>query len=256
MLSVEINGKLTKQSKREVAYSDQVAQQYFQGAHSFDRIEHALGHSSTRSVAYSLYRYPSPDRPAYSPSRPITVFRLCSAESACDIGYHDEIVIHRQAGCTHSGATHETTIGLRLCKRHQSSLRQWQYLVWQVASITTLSAVSLARQVVLWLPKCLAQTAQEQCSLVPPLACCATTPASAPAAKVNHRACLGRAIKRNRRRGVPPVAVFSFLGITPRTRADCATASARCRGTIGGLPDPTGVPTVRQRVGNLYKPKL
>ena len=210
MLSVEINGKLTKQSKREVAYSDQVAQQYFQGAHSFDRIEHALGHSSTRSVAYSLYRYPSPDRPAYSPSRPITVFRLCSAESACDIGYHDEIVIHRQAGCTHSGATHETTIGLRLCKRHQSSLRQWQYLVWQVASTLTWSAVSLVRVRALSPQKCLAQTAQGQCLPVQPQASSVTTQASA--VNIDNRAHRGRINVRNRRRGDIPAAVFSFFG--------------------------------------------
>ena len=210
MLSVEINGKLTKQSKREVAYSDQVAQQYFQGAHSFDRIEHALGHSSTRSVAYSLYRYPSPDRPAYSPSRPITVFRLCSAESAFDIGYHDEIAIHRQAGCTHSGATHETTIGLRLCKRHQSSLRQWQYLVWLVASTMTWSAVSLVRVRALSPQKFLAQTAQGQCLPVQPQACSVMTQAFA--AKLDNRAHSGRINNRNRRRGDAPAAVFSFFG--------------------------------------------
>ena len=210
MLSVEINGKLTKQSKREVAYSDQVAQQYFQGAHSFDRIEHALGHSSTRSVAYSLYRYPSPDRPAYSPSRPITVFRLCSAESACDIGYHDEIVIHRQAGCTHSGATHETTIGLRLCKRHQSSLQQWQYSVWQVASIMTSNAALQARAQALLPQNYLALTGPAQWLLAPVLASFVTTQAWPLAAKLDTRAHRGRTIKKNRRRGFALAAVLRF----------------------------------------------
>ena len=212
MLSVGINDKLTKQSKREVAYSDQVAQQYFHGADSFDRIEHALGHSSTRSVAYSLYRYPSPDRPAYSPSRPITVFRLCSAESACDIGYHDEIAIHQQAGRRHSGATHETTIGLRLCKRHQSSLRQWQYLVWLVALKAIWSAALPARAQVLSRQKCLARTAQGQYLQVRQQAYFATTQASTAAAKIDNRAHSGRINNRNRRRGDTPAAVFSFFG--------------------------------------------
>lgn len=212
MIFANVNRMLTKQSRREIAQFRAVFQQDYPGSGYCGTLVDVAGQANAGSAANSLYRYPSPHRPAYSPSRSITEIRLSARKNRRDIGYHGEIAIHRGADCTNCGAVDITTIGLRLCKRHQSSLRQWQYLVWQVASITTLSAVSLARQVVLWLPKCLAQTAQEQCSLVLPLACCATTQASAPAAKVNHRACLGRAIKRNRRRGVPPVAVFSFLG--------------------------------------------
>jgi len=212
MALVEMNARLTKQSKRKIAYSDQVSQQYFSGSHSFDKVEIVAGRSSICSAAYSLYRYPSPDRPAYSPSRPITVFRLYRPESACDIGYHDEIAIHQQAGRRHSGATHETTIGLRLCKRHQSSLRPWQYLVWQVASKAIWSVALPAQVQVLSPQKCLAQTAQEQCLQVRPQACFATMQASTAAVKLDNRAHRGRINVRNRRRGDIPAAVFSFLG--------------------------------------------
>ncbi|SIT83228.1 hypothetical protein SAMN05421665_1623 [Yoonia rosea] len=212
MIFASVNRKLTRQSRREIAQFRVAFQQGYSGSGYYGTVGNVAGRNNAVSAADSLYRYPSPHRPAYSPGRPITEIRLSARKNRRDIGYHGEIAIHRGADCTNCGAVDITTIGLRLCRRHQSSLRQWQYLVWQVASITTQSAVSLARQVVSWLPRCLAQTAQEQCSLVPPLAYCATTQASAPAAKVNHRARLGRAIKRSRRRGVPPMAVFSFLG--------------------------------------------
>lgn len=207
-----VNRMLTKQSRREFAQFRAVFQDDCSGSGYCGTFKAVAGQADVGSASNSLYRYPSPHRPAYSPGRPITEIRLPARKNRRDIGYHGEIAIHRRADCTNCGAVDITMIGLRLCKRHQSSLRQWQYLVWQVASITTLSAVSLARQVVLWLPNCLARTVQEQCSLVQPLAYYATTQASAPAAKVNHRARLGRAIKRNRCRGVTPVAVFSFLG--------------------------------------------
>lgn len=212
MILVNMNRALTAQSRREIAYFPAAFQEDYSGSSYYCKLDPVAARTNADAAASSLHRYPSPDRPAYSPSRPITENRLSAQKNGRDIGYHGEIAIHRGADCANCGAIDITTIGLRLCKRHQSSSQRWQYLVWQVASITTSSAVSLVQQVVSWLPKCLAQTAQEQCSLVQPLAYFATTQASAPAAKVNHRAHLGRAIKRNRRRGVSPVAVFSFLG--------------------------------------------
>lgn len=162
------------------------------------------------TASNSLHRYPSPDRPAYSPSRPMTVFCLWAGNSAVDIGYQHELAIDRHTDCVNTDATEITTIGVRLCKRHQSSLRQWQYLVWQVALRATQS-VALQVPVLALLPqKFSALTAQAQCLLVQLLACFATTQASTAAVKVETPAHHGRINFGSRHRGQPPVAVFAF----------------------------------------------
>lgn len=212
MIFMKVNRTLTKQSRREIAHFGAAYQEDYSGSGYCGRLVHVAGQANAVSATDSLHRYPSPNRPAYSPSRSITEIRLSAQKNRRDIGYHGEIAIHRGADRANCGAVDITTIGLRLCKRHQSSSRQWQYSVWRVALIMTWSAASLAQVAALWLQNCLVQTAQALCLQVPLSACSATTQASALAAKVDHRAHLGRAIKRNRRRGVPPVAVFSFLG--------------------------------------------
>ena len=207
-----MNDKLTYQSKREFAHSGFIAQQCYPHASSFAKVETVAALSSFCAAANSLYRYPSPDRPAYSPSRPITEIRLRRAKITDDIGYHGEIAIHRGADRTNCGAAEITMIGLRLCKRHQSSLRQWQYLVWQVASTMTWSAALLVQALASWLQKCWAQLAQVQCLLVQPSVCFATTLASTLVTKTDNRALTGRAMNRGRRRGDTPAAAFSFWG--------------------------------------------
>ncbi len=207
-----MNDKLTNQSKREFAYSSVDLKQYYSGRRSLSKLETATGRSRLCSIANSLYRYPSPDRPAYSPSRPITEIRLCGAKLADVIGYHDEIAIHRGAGRTNCGAVEKTMIGLRLCKRHPSSLRQWQYSVWQVALRATWNAALQALQVALWPLKSWAQTQQVQPLQAPVLVCSAMTRASTAAVKLDNRALHGRAMNTNRRRGHTSAAVFSFLG--------------------------------------------
>jgi hypothetical protein len=79
-------------------------------------------------------------------------------------------------------------------------------LVWQVASITTLSAVSLALVRASWLLKCLAQTAQVRSSLVLPLAYFATMLEFA--AALTSREKNQRKYKYNRRQGDALAAVF------------------------------------------------
>ena len=212
MLAQKVNDRLTKQSKREAAHFAGVWQQRCSDQPSLSKIETIVGPSSFCPAAKSLYRYPSPNRSAYSPSRPITEFRLPVVKNTADIGYHGEIAIHRSADRTNRGAAVITMIGLRLCKRHQSSLRRWQYLVWQVALITMLSAVLRVRQAAWWLQKYLAPIARVQCSQAPRLACCATTQASTPVTKLDNRAQFGRAMNESRRSGDPRAAVFAFLG--------------------------------------------
>ena len=202
----------TKQSKQEIAYYGLEMQQSFAERISFANIHIVVGHSSICPAATSIYRYSSPDRSAYSPSRPITVFRLWAKKMTGDIGYHHELAIDRNAGRANCGADDITTIGLRLCKRHQSSLRQWQYLVWQVASKVTQSAVLQVQQAAWWLQRCLAPTVQAQCLPVLPSAYFATTQASTVAAKLDNRALLGRTMNGSRRRGHTPAAAFAFLG--------------------------------------------
>lgn len=207
-----MNDNLPKQSKREFAYSAGPAKQCYSDRHSLVTVNGVAGRSRICSAANSLYRYPSPDRPAYSPSGPITVFRLYSAKMTGDIGYHCEIAIHRGADRTNRGAVDITMIGLRLCKRHQSSSRQWQYLVWQVALRATWNVASQVQALALWLQKYWVRTAQGQSWQVQQPAFCVTTQASTAAAKLNNRAHCGRAMHKDRRWGHVPAAVFSFLG--------------------------------------------
>ena len=212
MLRAKRSDQSSKQSEREIAYLATSAQQCFSVRRALSRLLSVVGTSILCPATFSLYRYPSPDRSAYSPSRPITEIRLPDAETTADIGYHGEFAIHRRAGHANCGAADITTIGLRLCKRHQSSLRQWQYLVWQVALRATWNVALLALVPALWLQKCWVQIAQAQCLPVPLQACCATTQASTAAAKLENRARFGRAINGNRRLGHAPAAVFAFLG--------------------------------------------
>jgi hypothetical protein len=207
----KVNRMLTMQSRREIAHFRVVSQHDYSGLNYCGNLFCVAGQKMDDPAAISLYRYPSPDRPAYSPSRPITGFRLFARKMRSDIGYHAEIAIDQGAGCANRGAIDTTTtIGLRLCKRHQSSLRQWQYLVWQVASTTTWSAALPARAQALWPQKCWEQTVQAQCWPVQPLAFFVTTQACAPAAKVDNRAHAGRVMNRNRRRGYASAAVLRF----------------------------------------------
>ena len=210
MTCIRVNTAIPKQSKREIAYLVAPDHLFFTRRQYSFNTEVVAKPSSIGLAANSLHRYPSPDRSAYSPSRPITVFRRKLPKRNGDIGYHSEIAMHRGADRTNCGATYKTTIGLRLCKRHQSSSRQWQYLVWQVALKATLSAAWPVQARALWPQKCLALTAQVPCLRVPQQVCCATTQALTAASKTDNRAHLGRAIYGNRRRGVTPAAVFRF----------------------------------------------
>lgn len=206
----KMNTVLTTQSEREFAYSGRIAQRCCSARTSFARFSCVAGHSSISSASFCSYRYPPLDRPAYSPSRPITEFRLQLSKTTADIGYHGEIVIHRLAGCANCGAADIKTIGLSLCKRHQSSLRQWQYLVWRVALKATQSGALRAQVQVSWPQTFWARTAQGQCSRGLPLAYFATTQVSTAAVKIDNRARHGRVINKNRSRGHAPAAVLRF----------------------------------------------
>ena len=206
----KVNATLTKQSKREFAYLEMSDDLFFtRQQYCFTNVI-VVGLSSNRTATNSLYRYPSPNRSAYSPSRPITVFRRKLHKMQGDIGYHSKIAMHQGADRTNCGATYKTTIGLRLCKRHQSSLRQWQYLVWQVALRATLSAAWQAQAQALSPQKCLALTALVQCLPVQQPVCCATTQALTAVSKTDNRAHIGRVLNRSRRRGYAPAAVLRF----------------------------------------------
>lgn len=201
-----------KQSQRELAYSAKIAQQCYSAFQSFGKVGLVAGRSSFCFAATSLYRYPFPDRPAYSPGRPITETRRLEAKKTADIGYHGGIAIHQGADRTNCGAAEITTIGKRSCTRNQSSLRPWPYLLCQVASETTLSVAWSVPVQASWPQKCLERIAPEQCLPVRRSASSVTTRASKSASKIDNRLRPGRAMNRNRRRGSPPAAVLSCFG--------------------------------------------
>lgn len=169
--------------------------------------------SSQRDADSSPNRYHSPDRPAYSPSGPMTVFRRSDAQNGSDIGYQRDLGIDGRSIRINSDVTSKSTIGLRLCKRHQSSLRQWQYSVWQVALKTMQNVPLQVQALALWLQNCLEQIVPVQWSSVPPRACSATTLVSKPAARadrLNTRAHSGRLLTTNRCQGFALAAVLRF----------------------------------------------
>ena len=210
MLGKRVIEQFWAQIQQEAADIGSLLKVYFPCAATCCSVTEVAQLSSQRNVANSRDRYPSPDRPAYSPSRPTTDFRRLSAQLLYDIGYHGDLGVLGGSDCINCDANSETTIGLRLCKRHQSSLRQWQYSVWQVALKTMRNVQSQARALALWLQNCLEQTVQVQWLSVPPLACSATMQAYKPAVKLNTRARTGRLLTRNRHRGFASVAVLRF----------------------------------------------
>jgi hypothetical protein len=198
------------QSEREIADIGPFQDAHFLWGATCVIFNSAAKGSSKLVVANSLYRYPSPDRPANSPSRPMTETCRDNAKNHYDIGYHGDLGIAGINDCVNCDAHSETTIGLRLCKRHQSSLQQWQYSVWQAALTTTWSAAWPARVQALLLRNCLALTAQVQWLLAQLPASFVTTQASLLAAKLDTRAHRGRTLNRNRRRGLALAAVLRF----------------------------------------------
>lgn len=198
------------QSKRESADFDISKSEGFAQMQASTSVRHAAGRSSNRSAACFLYRYPSPDRPAHSLSRPTTVFRPSSTKFSVVIGYHVNVAIDLTSVSADCGATLKTTIGRRLCKKHQSSLPQWLCLAWPVASKVTQNVALPVQARALWPLNFLAQTAQVQCLPVQPQAYFVTTQASTPAVNLDNRAHCGRIHFKSRRRGSTPAAVLCF----------------------------------------------
>ncbi len=206
---VNVHAISSAQSRRESADAPGCVDGGFSGQGLCSKVDQVALRSSNNGAANSLlHRYPSPDRPAYSPSRPMTVFRPSQHEKSVDIGYHGDFAIDLPADRANSGGIQETKTGSRLCKRHQSSSRQWQYLVWQVASKVIWSAALPAQVQALWLQTFWAQIQQVQHWLVPLQACCVTTQASTAAVKQDICVLTGRNNSEDRRRGCTPAAVF------------------------------------------------
>jgi len=194
------------QFEREFADIRPVGHARFLWAQSCGIVNLTTKGSSKLDVVKSLYRYPSPNRPAYSPSGPITDSCLNSDQAEYDIGYQTDLGFVGRSGRINCDAPSETTIGLRLCKRHQSSSRQLQYSVWLVASITMWNAAWPAQVRALWLLNCLARTVQVQWLSVRQLAFSVTTRAFA--ANLANCALAGRTTFRNRGQGASLAAVF------------------------------------------------
>lgn len=142
----------------------------------------------------------------------VTEIRRFGAKAWHDIGYQRDFAMDRSIEPANFGLGTITTIGSRLCKRHQSSSRLWQYLVWQVALKVTLSAASLARQAVLWPQKFWEQIQPAQRLLGPQLAFCATTQGSTAAVNVDYLALAGVNTHSSRLWGSPQGRLLRFGG--------------------------------------------
>ncbi|MEM8537422.1 MAG: hypothetical protein AAGF56_06120, partial [Pseudomonadota bacterium] len=205
-----------KQSGREIANNAKLRKQFYT-LRRFDCTLHGVAMIADIIITTLLYRYPSPDRPAYSPSRPTPDFRSSKGRSETVIGYQVHFGIQPTQGRIAVGATQTTTIGLKQCKRHRSFWRQWQFSVWQAALRATWNAALRGQALALWLQRCWVQTAQAPCLPALPLAFCATTQASTAAAN-NFRPFIGHNTFANRRRGTSSAAVLHARGPRPCSR--------------------------------------
>lgn len=197
------------QFKREVAHQVAVQKTGFPRDASCRNVPLTTRLSSHGGVVHSQDRYPSPGRPAYSPSRPMTVFRRLSALNVHDIGYQGDLGVTGRSNCINCDANSETTIGLRLCRRHQSSLRQWQYSVWQVALKQIWNAVLSAPARAFWPLTYLELTQQQRRWPAQQRGFSATMQAFV-AALANYNAPFGVLRQLNRRQGFALAAVLRF----------------------------------------------
>ena len=178
--------------------------------HGYAKVLSKVMLSSICSITRFLHRYPSHPRPAYSPSRSAWDSCLPNGKSNSAIGYRGKAAHDIDTRRITRDAHEKTTMGSRLCKRHQSSFQQWQHSVWQVALKTTWSAALSARVQGLLPLNCLARIAPVRWLSAPLLACCATTRASLLANRLDNRALSGRLTSGSRQRGLPPLAAFSI----------------------------------------------
>ena len=169
-------------SQREVADLIPGKEKLLANVQDYAKMNNKALRSSKRSAPDTLYRYPSLHRSACSPSRPITHMRRLRTNprgNTVAIGYHGIVARIFDVSRANLASALTTTIGREQCKRSRSFLRQWQYLVWQVASTMTWSAESRAQVRGLSPRNCSALTAPDQWSSVQQQVCSATTQAFA-----------------------------------------------------------------------------
>ena len=159
---------------------------------------------------HTLHRYPSLDRPAYSPSRPVTSFCRSLRKGAVDIGYHGNSAMNASVDCATIGAARTLTEGRQQCRRKQFFSPQWRCSVWQGASRAISNVVWLAQAQVWSRLKSWAPIQQGPRLPVPQLASCVTTQACAVRpADTRNIALSGGNIFESRHRGQRPGGGFS-----------------------------------------------
>ena len=193
--------------KQEFADSTSGRTSRYADAKDYANMNVLTGYSSDAAVPASLKRYPSHRRPALSPSGSImawpnrsTFFRPFAFPKSFDIGYQGWDAIFCPQWRANHGASQESPKGFIRCRRNQSYWPSSPFSHWPAALKATLSAASQALAQV-WSQQSLQAAIQPaQHWLVPQLAFCATTQASAPAANRAFRALTGRATLIGRRR--------------------------------------------------------
>lgn len=163
--------------------------------------------SSKQNVVTCHYRYPSPRRSAFAQGGPASFFRSFSQKNNFDIGYQTGITIECGSPSAATGAYPQLKIGKIKCIRNQSSSQQLQFSAWLAAWTQILSAALPVQVLASWPQMFWALIQRVQHLLVPLLASCVTTQASA-AQHAKTPAHIGRQNQMNRRRGVTPAAVF------------------------------------------------
>lgn len=173
--------------RREFAHFDKDAQNVFSKWKLKCTMNKGFPLSSRRSPTLQPFTTANTGWPAFSPSRPTPVCCRILQEIDCAIGYQRHLVFDDQCDRNDSDTQDITKVGLGLCKRHQSSSRQWRSSDWLVALITTWNAASWVQALGLQLRKFWAQIAQAAWLSVQPLASSVTTRACADKVKTNAR---------------------------------------------------------------------
>lgn len=202
-----VKESIITQPKREFAYLWGGKTCGFAWRPRSGKVNSTTQRSNKQTVVTCHYRYPSPNRSVFAQDRPVSLFRRSIAKCVFDIGYQVGFNIECRIRSAVFGAFSHNLIGKIKCKRNQSSSPQSPSLAWPAVWIPTLNVASLA-QVPAWLPQTLWALIQRVQPLPVPLSpSCATTQAFA-ARHAKSSAHIGRQNQKNRRRGVPPAAVF------------------------------------------------
>lgn len=168
---------------REIAHCAEFGKQSFAGMMNCVRNKASAAAARGCVGGINDHSYPPPDRPAYSPSRPVSVWLPAVGAVWVAIGYQGGFAVDAVRICAGGAVLNMIKKGNQICKRHQSYWPSWQASGWRDACRAIQSAASRAQVRGLSRQRFWAPIKPAQCLQGPRWACSAMMQASAAAAE-------------------------------------------------------------------------